>query len=449
MIPGFDDREQFAKVLHENLRPTRPIESQEYLYARTKQVQQIEQALYAPGRSIFIYGDRGVGKTSLAHTVAYLQQPADRDPVFVPCGPASTFSGVMSTVIASLKSEKSAPHTTAHTAKVGFHGLGVEVGRERHEHAQAEPSEFDLTSAVARLLQIDNTGGKDRVVVIDEFDRIQSDTERGHFADFIKQIGDQHIPFRFVFCGVSASMQALLGAHQSCFRYLEGVELQRLPWEGRFQIIDTTAKALGVEVDDRARVRVASISDGFPYYVHLICEKLFWQMFNDETSCRLSNLDHYREAVAEAVLGIEQHLRTTYEKATMKDAPGYEQVLWAVADHADLMRNTDGVWESYVKITAGQEQLSRLAVTGRLNSLKGASSGQILISTRRGWYHFHESMMRGYVRLRAEEKGVELATDYAAASQTTSGLAWPVRGARQSRMTTRSDWEKTKEPSEY
>src|ERR1700689_5091041 len=110
MIPGFDEREQFGKVLHENLRPTRPIESQEYLYGRAKQVQQVEQALYAPGRSIFIYGDRGVGKTSLAHTVAYLQQAADRDPVFIACGPSSTFSGVMSTVIASLKPEKSAPH---------------------------------------------------------------------------------------------------------------------------------------------------------------------------------------------------------------------------------------------------------------------------------------------------------------------------------------------------
>lgn len=169
-------------------------------------------------------------------------------------------------------------------------------------------------------------------------------------------------------------------------------------------------------------------------------------MLNDEASCTVSNLDHYREAVTEAVLGIEQHLKTTYERATMKDAAGYEQVLWAVADHADLIRNTDGVWDSYVKITAGGEQLSRPEVTARLTSLKGASCGQILTSTRRGWYLFRESMMRGYVRLRAEEKGVELATDYAAASQTTAGLAWPVRGARQARMTSRSDWEKTKEP---
>src|ERR1700685_4239260 len=121
------EREEFVEILHKNLSPSSPVQSQEHLFGRNRQLQLIEQALYAPGRSIFIYGDRGVGKTSLAHTVAYLQQAADRYQVFIACVPSSTCSGVMSTVIASLKPEKSAPHTTAHTARVGYHGLGVEV----------------------------------------------------------------------------------------------------------------------------------------------------------------------------------------------------------------------------------------------------------------------------------------------------------------------------------
>jgi|ERR1017187_2153403 replication-associated recombination protein RarA len=68
------NREDFANLLHANLSPTSPIQSQEHLFGRSKQLQLIEQALCAPGRSIFIYGDRGVGKTSLAQTVAYSHQ---------------------------------------------------------------------------------------------------------------------------------------------------------------------------------------------------------------------------------------------------------------------------------------------------------------------------------------------------------------------------------------
>ena len=443
MIRNFNDRDEFARTLHSNLSPTSPIQSQEHLYSREKQIRQIEQALYAPGRSIFIYGDRGVGKTSLAHTVAYSHQSANRDPALIACGPGSTFSGVMRSVVAALKGRKAPQSSTVHKAKIDVMGVGLEFSRNNRALNEEAPTEFDLATAVEALLTIEHQTGKDSVVVIDEFDRINSEIERGHFADFIKQVGDQHIPIRFVFCGVAKSMQMLLGAHESCFRYLEGVELQRLPWEGRFEIIDTTAKALGVAVETHARFRIAAISDGFPYYVHLICEKLFWQMFNDKTACTDSNLDHYREAVAESVMGIEQHLKVTYEKAAVKETADYEQLLWAVADHADLFRSTESIYDSYLRLSSDPDRLDRSTVVSRLNSLKGASCGRILVNAKRGWYQFTESVMRGYVRLRAEEKGLELATDYAAASVSTSNVAWPVRGARRTRMTSRRDWDKT------
>jgi hypothetical protein len=35
-------------------------------------------------------------------------------------------------------------------------------------------------------------------------------------------------------------------------------------------------------------------------------------------------------------------------------------------------------------------------------------------------YQFRESIVRGYVRLRAEEKGLELALDYAAGTATST-----------------------------
>jgi hypothetical protein len=148
-------------------------------------------------------------------------------------------------------------------------------------------------------------------------------------------------------------------------------------------------------------------------------------------------------------MGIEQHLKTTYEHAVMKNAPDYEQLLWAVADHADLFRSTENIYESYLKLSGKDEPLDRTTVVSRLNVLKGKSCGRILMNTKKGWYQFTESVMRGYVRLRAEEKGLELATDYAASTSSSSSLAWPLRGARSTRMTTRRDWDKTKEPAGF
>jgi uncharacterized protein len=448
------DRENFVKILHTHLSPTSPIQSEEHLFGRSKQLQLIEQALCAPGRSIFIYGDRGVGKTSLAQTVAYLNQSAGHDPVLLACEPDTTFNGLMADALASLQERKSTGSTTVHSAKIGYKGLGFELGRTRQEEGQQVQTALDLNSTVAALLQIGAGCNDDgRVVVIDEFDRIASEPERSHFADLIKQIGDQRIPIKFVFCGVSESMQKLLGAHDSCYRYLDGIELLGLSYEARFEIIDAAAKALGVAVDDRPRYRIAAISDGFPHYVHRMCEHLFWQMFNDPVLCTTPTVDHYRQAVAESVLGIEQHLKTTYEQAVMKDAPGYEQVLWAMADHADLIRKTESIYESYADLFAdaddGDEMviLDRHNVVSRLNALKATSCGHILASRRRGWYQFRENIMRGYVRLRAEEVGYELALDYSAASKSTAALGWRQRGARRGQVGTRPrDWQKLRNP---
>jgi len=90
MIPGCD-RARFVEILTAHLSATRPIQSQENLYGREPQLRQIEQALCAVGRSVFIYGELGVGKTSLAQTVAYSQQSAKHNPILLACTPETTF----------------------------------------------------------------------------------------------------------------------------------------------------------------------------------------------------------------------------------------------------------------------------------------------------------------------------------------------------------------------
>jgi hypothetical protein len=424
------DEEEFVKI--QNLSPTGPVQLEENLYGREKQLRIIKQAFYAPGRSVFIHGDRGVGKTSLAQTVAYKQQSSSRDPVFLACSPDATFRSIMRDAITELQNNdanRSSKYATAHKGTLGLPGVASYQVHITQARADSVPElSMDLNRVVAILSDI---GAKeDRVVVIDEFDRIASDAERSHFADFIKQIGDQRIGIRFVFCGVGESLEKLLGAHASCYRYLESVELPRLSWDARWAIIDRASSALNVSVGDRARYRIAAISDGFPHYVHLVCEKLFWEMFEDPQSCATADNSHYTNAVAAAVLGIEQHLKQAYDAAVMQQNDGYEEVLWAVADHSDLIRRSDSIYDSYSDIMNSSDftPLSRTAFAARMRKLKSDDCGSILTSNRPGYFHFRESIVRGYVRLRAEEKGVELALEYQPAKGPQ--YSWRQKGAR-------------------
>lgn len=444
---------KFAETLHQYVSPTAPIQSEEHLFGRKHQMDLVHQALYAPGRSVFIYGDRGVGKTSLAHTVAFAHQSAAHEPILLVCEPHTTFNGLMSSAIASLKGNRGKEGSTVeYNLKVGIKGLGVEARRTKKVEGESSPSTItDINELVSNLQKIAaDRADQSTVVVIDEFDRIKSDDERTHFADFIKQIGDRRLPFRFVFCGVADSMQKLLGAHASCYRYLEGIQLKTLTFDARYEIIDNIAKALNCKVGDPPRHRIAAISDGFPHYIHRMCESLFWQMFNDPRPCSSPTSYHYREAVSQSVLGIEQHLKQTYDQAIMKDANGYEQVIWAVADHSDLIRNTENIFTSYLNIMDNAEvdhdRLDRGMLVSRLNALKGKTCGNILTTQRRGWYQFRENIIRGYVRLRAEEQGCELAFDYAPGSSNNSALKWRPRTTQRRRFGTRADDKRKLEP---
>src|SRR5881296_2717329 len=93
-IPNITE-DDLRKVLAENLTPSDTIRTPERLFGRDKNLRTIDRALNSPGRQIFIYGDRGVGKTSLALTAAYLHTHSEAAPIHVMCGTTSTFSQVM------------------------------------------------------------------------------------------------------------------------------------------------------------------------------------------------------------------------------------------------------------------------------------------------------------------------------------------------------------------
>lgn len=138
-------------------------------------------------------------------------------------------------------------------------------------------------------------------------------------------------------------------------------------------------------------------------------------MFTAEENLKRVRAIDFTAAITNAVLDIEARLRGLYEKATKKYNNDYEEVLWAVADDPLLSRRSSEIFSSYLRVCnvhGNDNSLSREKFNQRMNALKQPSAGAILIATRTGWYSFNENMVRGYVRLRAEQQGVELEPDH-------------------------------------
>jgi len=182
------DKDQFVSILYAHISPSRVIDSFERLHGRENQLRRVEQALYSPGRQVFIYGDRGVGKSSLAKTAAYVHQSADNSPIYVLCESRSRFSSVITNIAREFLRNPTNEKTTK-SFKTEFrilNALTAELGEEVQSGSIPEIS--DVGTAVGLIDHLASNHSKKTVIVIDEFDLLKNQDDKHQFAELIKQV---------------------------------------------------------------------------------------------------------------------------------------------------------------------------------------------------------------------------------------------------------------------
>lgn len=407
MIADYDET-SFGERLQQFFTPAQPISKPDHLYGREAKLKAISRALSSPGKHIFIYGDRGVGKTSLARTAVQIHSPTAELIPLIACEHHSDFFQLIDSmrrqVIAQRQEQQPAVSLLEPSAHVNT-GLAL-------------PTMRSINDAVEILRAAVSPDGPPAVVIVDEFDQLADDSDKKSFADLIKQLSDQAVNLRLILCGIGRSLEELIGVHLSTDRYLATVPLEQIPHDARWRILGTACAAFGVSIDRDSMIRIGQISDGFPYYVHLIGEKVFWEMMDDPQPVSAMSLVHYQKGINSAIEESQTSLRQAYELATRKhgNSEDYEEVLWSVADGTLLQRQMTTIYEqSYLDIMgqrAGRSPLAKEPFYQRMNKLKQPNHGCVIIGNRQGWYGFRENVVRGYVRLRAERAGVRIGVDH-------------------------------------
>lgn len=411
-------KQEFYKKLYSVVRPSEPIDANEFLFGRNDQVDVVEGALYAPGRHVFIYGDRGVGKSSLAHTVAFNMQEQS-EPILVSCIPESTLERVIADAFREAVSRMTDNRSEwAASVSVGYGATWVKFEKKNQKDKNEQIEINDVSSAVYALGHLTKIHSDVPYIVIDEFDRISSQEEKEKFGALLKQLGDKKSPVKLIFTGIGESLHDLLGGHASSSRQIHELRLEPLSWSGRYEIIDRAFSEFKLHAPDDVRFRIAGLSDGFPHYAHLICEKMLVCAYEE----RATEIDFglFLRGLNSAVSSVAESLKKGYNIATEGRSVDVAYVLWSVADSADMQRKKSDVFISYSDVI---DQLKRKKILNEtevnekkfsriLASLGKADYGEIVIPAfgdkRRGWYKFKESMVRGYVKMHAEMRSIKL-----------------------------------------
>ncbi len=422
----------FQRIMGEYFTPSATIKTPERLYGRTKALQRIERAVNSQGRQILIYGDRGVGKTSVALTAAILHSEGNTLPIYVVCSETGTFSSVIKSIGDATIDVKQRYETPGQPLQLNGTILGTGGGFSVPGKGSAfipEPQSLNEALDVLRYV-LAKRGGR-VMVVVDEMERMSSLAEREKFAELIKNLPELGDRLRFIFCGIGTTVNELIGSHPSAGRVLETIELERLHHNYLWEIVSAVASRTGVAVEREVLIRIGQISDGFPHYVHLIGASLFWSVFDDPDYVSAVAAEHFRAGITGALTQAEPDLRLRYERATMKtkNKSDYEETLWALADRTSDKRQLSEIFDgSYRRIMldrSDRQALPREKLNARLLSLKTEAHGRIVVGYGSGWFGFRENIVRGYVRLRAENEGVKLGLDHAMTTYRSEAVATP------------------------
>lgn len=247
------------------------------------------------------------------------------------------------------------------------------------------------------------------IIVFDEVDRIADRKTAALMADTIKNLSDHAVNATIILVGVADSVEALIGEHQSIERALVQIPMPRMTNPELEEIIVKGALHVGMTINDKARLKIASMSQGLPHYVHLVCLNAFRNAIT-RNSLEVSITD-VRNAVEKAVSNAQQSTISSYHRATSSPRENlYPQVLLACA-----MATVDDM--GYFSAVDVREPLSAImgkpyginAFSQHLNAFCEPERGPVLQKIgvpRRYRFRFLNPLLQPYVIMHGLKKGL-------------------------------------------
>ena len=247
--------------LAETFTPSRPLSGLPHrtgqslvpIFGREAERARAVRVLMEDHAHLLIFGDRGLGKTSLANVVVEQVQSAGVVVARHVCSVEDDFDTIMRRLVAELPSLRM--------------GVVTDIARPGISEEKLLPESAlrpaDVLDGLAHFRRLR------LLLVLDEFDRIADQQTRSYMADLLKQCSDRHLPLSFLIIGVSDSAEQLIGQHPSIQRCLSRIALPLLT-DADLDGIVMRGEDAGLTIPAPARACITRLSLGLPYMAQLL-----------------------------------------------------------------------------------------------------------------------------------------------------------------------------------
>ena len=380
--------------------PSGPVRRRELLQGRVDEIAHVLSAVGQPGQHVILFGERGVGKTSLASLTHEFWLDFARDsngiiPLRYNCEPADTF-GTIWAHIAELLTDEYAKRSQPLPAGEAWLDLHAEI---THEVASAH--------SIRRFLDFTN---ETNIIVIDEFDQVGDKHTIQQFASLIKALSDHLAPSTLILVGVADTVDDLIEDHASIDRATIQVSLPRMSKAELRSIIENAYDQIGLSTTPDLYDLMAGLAQGLPHYAHRMGQEAGFATVERE-SIRIDQRDVDR-AVAMAIEHTQESIRLAYRTATAsprKDAL-FDRVLLACAlarsDELGYFAPSD-IRKPLERITGKAYDYPQFARhLKQFISPRRGEVFQVSGESRRRRYRFANPLLRPYAVLRGINDGV-------------------------------------------
>lgn len=371
--------------------PHTPVDVKDLFSGRRDQMNRVIDAVFQKGQHAIIYGERGVGKTSLANVLAQFAPGGGHNLISarVNADGNDSFKAVWTKVFDEL-------NLVSSKSGIGFTSTASTVAL----YAKDFLGEGDVTPDSIRRALLRINPDLFPILIIDEFDRLPTDVSR-LFADLIKNLSDHALKSTVVIIGVGDSIDQLISEHQSISRALIEIQMPRMTPSEIKNIITNGISRLGMKIDEDVLNEISVLSQGLPYYAHLLglhsCRSAIEK---HSLEVREQNL---QEAINVALESAQKSIKTKYHGAISSAHTDnlFAEVLLACAlakkDALGTFAATD-VEEPLEKITGKQYGVASFA--RHLDSFCSDKRGNVLLKSgekRNYRYRFADALMQPYV----------------------------------------------------
>lgn len=250
-------------------------------------VKVIGQVELGKPQAIFLTGEYGIGKSSLAGFMRYYAETKHNIlGIHVFLGGAQTLEDVTTKIVETvIKSQAYKPTVTEkirnflskYIGKQEFYGFSINFDALKADGLNISRGFLPFLGDLLERVKSEDIKGI--MLIIDEINGI---TENVQFAHFVKSLVDENalsrtpLPLLLMFCGVDERRREMIRHHQSIERIFEIVEIKPMNESETRDFFKKAFSSVDIKIEDKAMANLCHYSTGFPKVMHIIGDFIFW-----------------------------------------------------------------------------------------------------------------------------------------------------------------------------